>query len=70
MRKNINNYNISSSLPERYMSLFTLLESMSSVPKNWKLYFGMSCVSLIFFILVVSKKLSTPYHSPLEDIFL
>jgi len=50
------NYNVRSSIPERYMSIFflsrymsifTLLESMS-VQKNRKLYFGMSYLYLLY----------------------
>ena len=44
-------------LPERYMSTFILSESISML-MNLKLYFGMSSVSLIFFRVVVSIKLS------------
>lgn len=52
------NIMLASHLHERYLSIFTLLKSMF-VLKNWKLYCGMSCVSLILFILVVGKKSST-----------
>ena len=44
-------------LPERYISTFTLSKSIS-VLMNLKLCFGMSSVFLIFFRVVVGKKLS------------